>query len=147
LAYVSALRGDASRYAVAMDALEEVLRPLWFGLAPAVGRLDPARLEPLTTPVVDILSWLADSDKADLKTAAIALMSALGWETFLPRLNRSLRSSFVWERAAAVDALARIGTPAAHTLLRSIGDDPDPAIRAAIRQAIGPGDHRPGGRE
>ena len=147
MAYVSALRGDAARYGAAMDALEDVLRPLSFGLAPALSLVDPFRLQPLADAVTDILSWLADSEKADLKTAALALMGVLGWESFLARLGRSLRAEATWERAAAVDALARMGTRDARALLLGVGEDPDPGVRAAIRRALRSGEGPTGDRE
>ncbi len=147
LAYVNALHRDARPYGAAMDALEGVLRPLSFGLRPDLLLVDENLLRQSAAAVVDILSWLADSEKADLKTAAISLMGVLGWESLLARMERSLQASPTWERAAAVEALARMGTPRARALLRGAEQDPDPAVRAAIRRALDPTEGRHGDRE
>jgi hypothetical protein len=105
LAYLEASSRRSPAYERALDALEPVLRPLGFGFQPALGLLDREALRADAGAVSDILSWIADSGKADAKTAGLTVMGALGWDVFLPRLERSLASPVEWERETAQRAL------------------------------------------
>lgn len=136
LVYVQTLGQETAEYEKAMDAIEPVLRPLSFGMRPAQELLDREALQRWPDAVRDILSWLADSQKADRKTAAVELMGALGWESFIPRLEQLLSSAVPWERMASVQALAQMGTSRAIRLLRGAVMDPDPAIRNAVHRAL-----------
>lgn len=135
LAFVRASGRDLGPFEHAARSLDPVLHPLLFGFQPARERLDREALITVAGPTAEILGWLADSRKADLREAAIGLMGALGWESFLPRLEQALVAPNAWERAAAVKALAKVGTARTRSLLVRALDDPDPAIRLAARRA------------
>ena len=136
LAYVDASGRDREHFERAWAGLEPVLRPLGHGFQPAVGQLDVEALEAVAEPTAEILEWLADSPKADLREAAFRLMGALGRDRFLPRLALALSSPAAWERSAAVAALATQGTVRARALLARALDDPDAAVATAARRAL-----------
>lgn len=136
LAYVGARGGNPDPYAAAIDALRAALEPLAFGLRPALGALDRESLREHAAATTEILDWLADSPNADLKTAAMEVMGSLGWEAFVPRLERALSAAPSWERVAAIDGLAKLPGRRAAELVRRAVDDPDPAVRSAARQIV-----------
>jgi hypothetical protein len=147
LACLQAEGRDPADHLAAFEGLEEALRPLFFGLRPAPEDLDRRRLGEHATATTEILHWLAGSPKADLKTAAIELMGGLGWETFVPHLERALSSPASWERMTALRSLARLPGSRAAELVRRAVDDPDPAVSAAARELLDPrGQTRPDGR-
>jgi HEAT repeat protein len=98
--------------------------------------LDRVGLRRHEAAAVDILVWLSESPKADLKTAAIELMGALGWESFLAPLERALSSPTSWEREAAIGSLAKLPGRRAAELLGRAADDADRVVRAAAQRAL-----------
>ncbi len=86
--------------------------------------------------VEDILKWMADSEKADIKVTAMQVMGFLGWESFITYLSQCLSSGIKWERLAAIGALGEIPSEQSLDALRVVVEDPDPEIRTATGAAL-----------
>ena len=136
LAYLRATGRKPDEHSAAIDALGLALEPPSFGLRPAVRVPDREGLVKHAAATTEILAWLSASPKADLKTAAMELMGSLGWDAFIPALERSLSSSAVWERIAAIQSLALVPGQRAADLIRGAAGDADPAVRAAAHRAL-----------
>lgn len=127
---------DVPAYQEAAAALGGVLKQLGFGETPRYGELDTAYLERRESETVAIVNWMEDSGKADMKSCAVELMGVLGWEAFLPRLERLFTDGVRWEHLAAIRSLARMPQPQAEAFLRRAARDPDAEIRAEAERAL-----------
>ncbi|MCZ7406264.1 MAG: HEAT repeat domain-containing protein [Candidatus Methanoperedens sp.] len=136
LEFVRASGLNVQKYRDALDALGSIFESLSFGEQPIYRNLDLNALQERKTEVKDIVNWMADSNKADMKTVAIELMGFLGWESFVSRLERCLLSEFKWERLTAIKALEQMGSERAVEILRVAIEDSDPEIREAVRKAL-----------
>ncbi len=136
LDFVRADGRDARKFQKVIELLASVFEALSFGVRPLYNNIDRNALRLHTTEVENIIKWMADSNKADMKTVAIELMGFLGWESFVPRLERCLLSEFKWERLTAIKALEQMGSERAIEILRVAIDDSEPEICEAVREAL-----------
>jgi hypothetical protein len=134
LDFVRGTGKDEQRYKEALDLLKPVFEALTFGWRPEYQNLDRNALRQRMTEVVDIITWMAGSVKADMKTRALELMGHLGWDPFFPLLQQHLASGEKWERLTAVRALGQTASDRTAPLLRELAADPDPEIRDAVRR-------------
>lgn len=116
------------------NALSAEKWPVRAGAARALGFAgEPAR--PLTPGLVKCL----DDDRSEVREAALETLVGLA-PTPVPLLAASLRSAEKpYTRAAAAEALARIGRPAAESipaLNAAFDSDPDGGVRAEALQAL-----------
>jgi HEAT repeat protein len=108
-----------------------------FGWTPDYSALDATALESHSRAIAIIAGWMGQSSKADLVTAAIGLLGRLPPDPALPMLEKHLAASDAWHRTAAIEALARIGTVEARTLIGSAAErDPDESVRAAAARQL-----------
>jgi hypothetical protein len=135
LSYIQATGKNMSEYGEVLEALAPVFGPLSFGEHPRYQDLDRSRLQERMDETVNVVNWMADSGKADIKASAIQLMGFLGWEPFISRLEQYLSSETQWEHLAAIEALGQTASRRAIEALRVIAVDADPEIREAVRRA------------
>jgi hypothetical protein len=107
LQYAKEIGGDTERYRSAVGALKPIFEALMVGLQPSLGELDCGELERLRSEVATIVIWMAESDRADMKTAGIRMMGFLHWERFMPRLKLLADSDLAWLRDESKKALAK----------------------------------------
>lgn len=77
---------EGEKYRDALDGLKLVFDAQEFGLRPSYQDLDLDVLGHRKAEITDIVTRMAGSSKADIKTRAIELMGFLGWEPFLSLL-------------------------------------------------------------
>jgi len=129
--------GKAPRnYQEAANSMAPIFQAISSGRPPAYDQLDRETLRHRMSEVEEILKWMADSKKAEIKATAIQVMGFLGWESFIPYLSQCLCSGIQWERLAAISALGEIPSERALDALRAVVEDPDPEIRAATGAAL-----------
>jgi len=134
LEFVRVSGRSVDRYEQAVAGLAPVFEGLTYGERPAYERLDKDLLRQLTPEVEQIVQWMDSSDKANIRTRAIELMGALGYDSFGSPLERHVASKVQWERLSAIAALASMHGKRSTEILNSIADDPDPQIRAEVRR-------------
>lgn len=75
--YVSLTGRDIARYKIALEILTPVFDPLSHGEYPRYHDIDRQRLRDYASEVRSIASWMAGSEKADLKGSAAQLFDLL----------------------------------------------------------------------
>jgi hypothetical protein len=76
-AYIQATGRDLTRYEAALQALAAVLEPLAHGEYPRYQELNQQQLRAQEIEVLDIVTWMAGSAKADMQASAAQLRSLL----------------------------------------------------------------------
>lgn len=136
LEYVRASKLDEPKYQNAIEVLAPVFEGLQFGERPQYYSLNIDALRQQREEVENVVRWMAGSNKADVKSAAIELMGILGWESFFPDLEQSVASAATWERIVAITALGQMSSIQAAEVLESATKDPDPQVSQAAHRAL-----------
>lgn len=119
LAFVEQSGRNLEAFKKVVHGLGAVFDSLSFGEYPNVDEIDVGLLAQNAAAVESVVKWMAESKKADMKSAALDLMGRLGWESFKPDMVRSLSSENEWERTTARNALKRIKSQWATELMRT----------------------------
>ena len=118
-----------------VDAAKPLVEALVSGRVPN-GVAGEALVE-LGPSAVPELRAIAEHPRQRLRATAITLLGLVGDSTDAPLAVRCLGDPSAKVRAAAADALARIGGPPAESALRSTLDDRIPFVRAGAAVALG----------
>jgi HEAT repeat protein len=135
-AHGRALGYDEARLRGAIDVLRPVFARLSFGEQPDYGSVDRRRLREHEWESALIVRCMADSDRADLRSAGLQLMGVMDSSVFLDDLGQAMASNRDWERIESARALGRMSLPSASSILESAIDHPDPPTRRAVREAL-----------
>jgi hypothetical protein len=136
LRFVSQSGRDMPSYQEAINGLSPVFEYMSAGFQPNYKELDLDGLRRHGSEIEEILRWMADSPKANMKTVALNLMGYLGWETFRPLLEQSLSSKSQWERLTAIQSIGKVKDDWAAETLTAISADADPLVRKEVAQAL-----------
>lgn len=109
-----------------LDADDDDWELSWF-LARILGQSDRPEA------IAALIELLATSEDEDVKTMAAHTLSNFGERAIAPLAN--LLTEPQW-RQLAISALARTQHPGAIEPLLSVADDPDPAVRVAVLEAL-----------
>jgi hypothetical protein len=135
LAYIKNSKENPDRHEEVVRSLNPILAAVTFGWPPDYSLLDVDNLESYQEELSEIVTWMDSSQKVDLVAVGIALMGFFHYEVFKLPLQRHVASGEVWERKAAIEALAKFDAPWAAALVASVAaNDPDQDVRAAARR-------------
>ena len=127
---------DPQKYQEAVNALAPVFDALAAGKKPSYEGLGRGRLRARPDEVGDILRWMAESRRAEMRISALELMGVVADESFVADLARHISAEGKTERLAAIASLGETGSERAVEALKAVMRDPDPEIRAATGAAF-----------
>ena len=109
IVYGQSLGQDIQALNAVIDLLGVVFDSLSLGLLPDYDVLDSDKLLQYQNELGFVVGLMMQSPAADMKSAAMHIVSKLDLDSFIPDLNSALKSEHDWIRTEAAAALASMG--------------------------------------
>lgn len=130
-------KGKENTYKEMFSLLKPIFEALSLGIQPQYELINKIDLLEFKFEVMNVIHWMMDSDRADMKTTAIDLMGYLGNEDYIQMLLECLSSAEEWIRIHTVKALTHFeGMEAMEALIKALDDHSIQVKRAAVQGLV-----------
>jgi hypothetical protein len=136
LQHAAATGEDSGGVRATLAALGGVFTALEHGEHPNFAQIDRTRLQAHPKAAAYVARMMAESDRADLKTAGLQVIGLLDDLQLMKVLSDALHSQASWLRTAAIDGLRRMSAVHARSALELMAQHEDPVTRQAAEEAL-----------